>query len=197
MEKTMRVTESASNNIYHREMDEDEAFGRHVTSSFRNIYDTRSKEYAKVKIQEVLYKAKFGFLTQATNCQTGVRETIGHPMTMPRLNYNNQAVTETLQQSQNVPRLVRPLSREQLTSPRLIYNQVDAETIQQQQNVPRLVRPRSRDHLKSPRLNFNNHADTTEIIQQSQNVPPLSRPLSREQLKTPKVEDSPVYNSYN
>ena len=60
-----------------KEMDEDDAFANNVAFSLRKVTDQRSKEYAKVKIQEILYKAQFGLLLQ------------------PSVNYNYPATTTT------------------------------------------------------------------------------------------------------
>ena len=60
-----------------KEMDEDDTFAKNVAFSLRKVADQISKVYAKVKIQEILYKAQFGVLLQ------------------PSVNYNYQATTTT------------------------------------------------------------------------------------------------------
>ena len=43
-------------------MDEDDAFGKHTAFSLRKIDDVRNKEFAKLKIQEILFKGHDGQL---------------------------------------------------------------------------------------------------------------------------------------
>ena len=45
-------------------MDEDDAFGKHTAFSLRKIDDVRNKEFAKLKVQEILFKAHDGQLPQ-------------------------------------------------------------------------------------------------------------------------------------
>ena len=47
-----------------KEVDEDDVFGNHVAFSLRKVKDARNKEYAKMKMQEILYQAQFGLLFQ-------------------------------------------------------------------------------------------------------------------------------------
>ena len=43
-------------------VDADDVFGQHVAASLRNIKEYRSKEYLKVRIQELIFEAQFGML---------------------------------------------------------------------------------------------------------------------------------------
>ncbi len=45
-----------------RVVDADEAFGQTVTAILRKIGDNRCKEFAKVKIQAIIFQAQFGML---------------------------------------------------------------------------------------------------------------------------------------
>ena len=40
--------------------DADSVFGQSIAFSLRNVTDQRKKEYAKIKIQEIIYQAHFG-----------------------------------------------------------------------------------------------------------------------------------------
>ena len=40
----------------------EEAFGRHVALSLLNIADRQSREFAKLKVQEILFQAQFDML---------------------------------------------------------------------------------------------------------------------------------------
>lgn len=43
-------------------VDEEEIFGRNIACGLRKIKDERSKELAKVKMQEIIFQAQFGLL---------------------------------------------------------------------------------------------------------------------------------------
>lgn len=46
-----------------RVLDADEIFGQNVTASLRSMSDTRTKEYFKLKVQELIYQVQFGDVT--------------------------------------------------------------------------------------------------------------------------------------
>lgn len=46
-----------------RVLDADEIFGQNVTASLRSMSDTRTKEYFKLKVQELIYQVQFGDAT--------------------------------------------------------------------------------------------------------------------------------------
>jgi len=58
LEETLPVCEATQN----KTVDADDVFGQHVAASLRNIKEYRSKEYLKVKIQELIFEAQFGML---------------------------------------------------------------------------------------------------------------------------------------
>ena len=43
-------------------MDADQRFGQNIAVGLRNITDDKSKEYVKVKMQELIFQAQFGLL---------------------------------------------------------------------------------------------------------------------------------------
>ena len=43
-------------------MDADQRFGQNIAAGLRNITDDKSKEYVKVKMQELIFQAQFGSL---------------------------------------------------------------------------------------------------------------------------------------
>ena len=43
-------------------MDADQRFGQNIAAGLRNITDDKSKEYVKVKMQELIFQAQFGLL---------------------------------------------------------------------------------------------------------------------------------------
>lgn len=53
-------------------VDSEEVFGQNVAHSLRAIPDKRAREYAKVKIQEILFQAQFGMLGLPQNQQYNV-----------------------------------------------------------------------------------------------------------------------------
>ena len=46
-------------------IDDEEIFDRNIACGSRKIKDGRSKEFAKVKLQEIIFQAQFGLLTSA------------------------------------------------------------------------------------------------------------------------------------
>ena len=45
-----------------KSVDADKLFGQNIAAGLRNITDNKSKEYVKVKIQELIFQVKFGML---------------------------------------------------------------------------------------------------------------------------------------
>ena len=45
-----------------KEIHADDLFGQSIGASLKSIPDQRSKEFAKVKIQEIIFQARFGLL---------------------------------------------------------------------------------------------------------------------------------------
>ena len=43
-------------------MDADQRFGQNIAAGLRNITDDKSKEYVKVKMQELIFQAQFALL---------------------------------------------------------------------------------------------------------------------------------------
>ena len=58
LDQAMSVLKSSQNKV----LNADEVFGQSVGLSLQNVSDKQAKEFAKVKIQEILFKAQFGIL---------------------------------------------------------------------------------------------------------------------------------------
>ena len=58
LEETLPAPEATQT----KTVDADDVFGQHVAASLRNIKEYRSKEYLKVRIQELIFEAQFGML---------------------------------------------------------------------------------------------------------------------------------------
>ena len=83
-----------------KEIYADDAFGQHVALTLRKVADDRNKEFAKVQIQENLFKAQFGLLGIPSQMQ---KELIpNNPMLLPPFN-NTVCPCHYIQQSQNSP----------------------------------------------------------------------------------------------
>ena len=83
-----------------REIDADDAFGQHVALTLRKVADGRNKEFAKVQIQEIIFKAQFGLLGIPSQMQ---KELIpNNPMLLPPFN-NTVFPSHYIQQSQSPP----------------------------------------------------------------------------------------------
>lgn len=97
MDKAMSVLDSAKK----EKMNADEMFGQSVGLGLQNIRDHRSKEFAKVKIQEVIFKAQFDLLGIPA-----VPETQWTPMSHYQIRQTNQGHPHQQEQ----PYLSNPLS---------------------------------------------------------------------------------------
>ena len=58
LEETLPAPEATQT----KTVDADDVFGQYVAASLRNIKEYRSKEYLKVRIQELIFEAQFGML---------------------------------------------------------------------------------------------------------------------------------------
>ena len=56
MDEAMSILRSKKNKV----QDPDEAFGMTIGASLRSTSNIRNKEFAKVKIQEIIFQAQFG-----------------------------------------------------------------------------------------------------------------------------------------
>ena len=52
-----------------KKADDDETFGQNIGLTLRKITDVRNKEFPKVQIQEILFKAQFGLLETPSQTQ--------------------------------------------------------------------------------------------------------------------------------
>ena len=68
LNKSLVLLESATNRKGQAE-DAEEIFGRHVAESLKSITEQRSRELAKLKIQQVLFEAQFGGVQHGFNEQ--------------------------------------------------------------------------------------------------------------------------------
>lgn len=78
MDKALSILESASTE--QKENDADEAFGRTVGLQLKSIGNIQNSEYAKLKIQEILYQAQFGLLTQCLPQQPSAQFQMSSPI---------------------------------------------------------------------------------------------------------------------
>lgn len=89
MDKALSVLESASKTTNESSVDADEAFGKTVGLQLKNIKDIQSKEFAKIKICELMYKAQFGLLRmQHMPSPTNPIHTMHLPNTTPTTSYS-------------------------------------------------------------------------------------------------------------
>ena len=67
--KSLVLLENASNRKRQPDDDGEDIFGRHVAKSLKTITDKRTRELAKMKIQQVLFDAEFGVMDQQSMTQ--------------------------------------------------------------------------------------------------------------------------------
>ena len=60
--KSLVLLENATNRKRPPDDDGEEIFGRHVAKSLKAITDKRSRELAKIKIQQILFDVEFGVI---------------------------------------------------------------------------------------------------------------------------------------
>ena len=61
MEEAVSILKTTANPK--QPVDDEEIFGRNIACGLRKIKDERSKEFAKVKMQEIIFQAQFGLLS--------------------------------------------------------------------------------------------------------------------------------------
>ena len=86
LNKSLALLESATNRKGQAE-DAEEIFGRHVAESLKSITEQRSREVAKLKIQQLLFEAQFGGVQHGFNEQPNPCSAQSHaPQHIIRLN---------------------------------------------------------------------------------------------------------------
>lgn len=66
-----------------KDVDADDLFGQSIGASLKSIPDQRSKEFLKVKIQELIFQAKFGILVTPQNTQAPFQMQLHHQFQQP------------------------------------------------------------------------------------------------------------------